>query len=61
VNNLEKQYSFLGMNNEKLISNSIKAIFKNNNNSDLKLSQIAVNYLEQASANTKLIIFGLML
>lgn len=61
VNNLEKQSSFLGVNSEKLISNSIKTIFKNNNNHDLKLSQIAVNYLERASTTTQLIIFGAIL
>jgi galactitol-specific phosphotransferase system IIB component len=48
------------MNSEKIISNSIKAIFKNNNG-DLRLNQIAINYLEQASATTKLIILGVIL
>jgi len=61
VNNLEKQYAFLGMSSNKVISSSIKSIFTNNNNHDTKISQILVNYLDKASNITKLIIYGAIL
>lgn len=61
INNLEKQYSFLGIGSSKVISSTIKSMFPNNNNHDTKISEIVVNYLEKTSNTTKLIIYSILL
>jgi len=58
LNTFQKQYSFLGISGEKIITDNIKSIFKNGFDSKTKLSQIIVDYFNKSSQTIKTIVFS---
>ena len=61
LNNLQKQYSFLGVSSAKTIGDSIRSMFKTNFDGKTKLSQILVDYFNKSSQTIKTIVFGAFL
>lgn len=61
IRNLQKQYSFLGLSSEKLITDNVQSMFKNGFDSKAKLSQILVDYFNKTSQGVKLLVFGIFL
>lgn len=61
MNTFQKQYSFLGISGEKIITDSIKSMFENGFDGKTKLSQILVDYFNKASQATKTLVFGIFI
>lgn len=61
LNNLQQQYSFLGVSGNKIVSDNIKSMFKTNFDGKTKLSQILIEYFNKSSQHIKTIIFSIFL
>jgi hypothetical protein len=59
LNGFQKQYSFLGLSTEKVISDNIKTMFKGGFDSKAKLGQILVEYFNKASQTIKTLVFSI--
>lgn len=59
LNNLQQQYSFLGISSSQMISDNIRSMFKNNFDSKTKLSKILVDYFDKSSSYIKTIVFSI--
>jgi len=58
LNSFQQQYSFLGISGEKIVTDKVASMFKNGFDSKTKLSQVLVNYFNQASQAIQTIVFG---